>query len=95
MSARRRGGVVHLCGLQKFGYRRARLSTTVGSGEQRVLARDGLGPDDPLDRIGAGTEPTIIQEALKRLVATPGIADRLGTVLTYRRCGSVPFLKTV
>lgn len=70
--------IVHLSGLQEGCDGRPRLSPAVGPGKQRILARDGLGPDCPLDGIGVDIEAAIVQEALERLAAAPGIADRLG-----------------
>src|SRR5690349_24549473 len=69
---------VHLGGLEKRGDGRPCSSAAVGTGEEGILAGDGLWPDCALDSVAIDVEATLVQEAFEGLATASGIADGLG-----------------
>ena len=69
---------VHLGGLQQRCDRCPCPTAAVRSGEQGILAGDGLRPDGALDGIAVDIEAAVMQEAFESLASACGIADRLG-----------------
>src|SRR5213082_2765423 len=55
-----------------------RVANAVAAREQRVLARDCLRPDRPLDDAGINLNAAVDEEAFKSFAPGRGIADGLG-----------------
>ena len=54
------------------------LAATVRSGEERILAGNGLGPDQPLDNVGVDFDAAVGEKTLKHSALGDGIPDGFG-----------------
>jgi hypothetical protein len=63
------------------------VGAAIRTGEQMVLAAEGLRPDRPLDCVGIELDPAVIQEAAEVVPPDQGIADRIG-LRGATRCSS-------
>ena len=69
---------VHFRRGEQRGDRRPGPPTTIGAGEQCILARNGLRSDRAFDDVGVDLDTAIGKEALERSAAAQGVADGLG-----------------
>ena len=67
------------------------LATTVGAGEERVLAIEGDGPDGTLDGVGVDLDAAVIEEARQAEPTAQGVADRTGDRRFLRDSGELNF----
>jgi hypothetical protein len=70
--------VVEFGGREQRGDRRPGPATSIGSGEERVLARDSLRADRALHGVVIDINTTIVKEAFERGAPPHSIADRFG-----------------
>ena len=84
--------VVHPACLQEGGDSGPRAAASVRSGEEAVLARDGLGPDGAFDDVGVELDQAVGQEAFEDVAPGDGVADGLGQLRFARdaRQGLLP-----
>ena len=65
-----------LAGLDERGDHGPVLGTTVGAGEQCILASEGKGPDAALDNVVVDLNAAVVEEQAQSLPARQRVADR-------------------